>query len=101
MTGAVPLIVGEEPVTWRTWSKISKPSAVVYADAVGQLICPREPLNRSQRRKLRTRYEVDLSDHRRTAQLDNSPLPSRGDAHFFRSVVDVGFHVTDPEAVVN
>ena len=101
MTGAVPLILSEEPVTWRTWSKTSKPHiAVVYADAVGQLIYPREPLNRPQRRKLRTRYEVDLSDHRRTAQLDNSPLPSRGDAHFFRSVVDVGFHVTDPEAVV-
>lgn len=101
MTGAVPLILSEEPVTRRTWSKVSKPHvAVVYADAVGELIYPREPLNRSQRRRLRTRYEVDLSDHRRTAQLDNSPLPSRGDAHFFRSVVDVGFHVTNPGAVV-
>jgi uncharacterized protein YegL len=101
MTGALPLILSEEPVTWRTWSKVSRPHiAVVYADAVGQLIYPREPLNRSQRRKLRTRYEVDLSDHRRTEHLDHSPLPSRGDAHFFHSVVDVGFHVTDPEAVV-
>jgi uncharacterized protein YegL len=101
MTGEVPLILSEEPVTWRTWSRVTKPHiAVVYADAVGQLIYPREPLNRSQRRKLRTRYEVDLSDHRRNARLDTSPLPSRGDAHFFHSVVDVGFHVTDPEAVV-
>jgi uncharacterized protein YegL len=101
MTGAVPLILSEEPVTWRSWSKASRPHiAVVYADAVGQLIYPREPLSWSQRRRLRTRYEVDLSDHRRTAHLDTSPLPSRGDAHFFRSVVDLGFHVTDPEAVV-
>jgi uncharacterized protein YegL len=101
MTGAVPLILSEEPVTWRTWSKVAKPhTAVVYADAIGQLTYPREPLNRSQRRRLRTRYEVDLSDHRRNAHVDNSPLPSRGDAHFFHSVVDVGFHVTDPEAIV-
>jgi uncharacterized protein YegL len=101
MTGAVPLILSEEPVTWRTRYKVSRPNtAVVYADAAGQLSYPRQPPSRLQRRKLRTRYEVDLSDHRRTAHLDNSPLPSRGDAHFFRSVVDVGFRVTDPEAVV-
>ena len=52
MTGAVPLILIEEPVTWRTWSKVSKPHiAVVYADAAAKPIYPREPLNRSQRRK--------------------------------------------------
>ena len=102
MTNALPLILSEEPVTRDTRSKVDRPHiAVVYADAAGQVTYLRRPLNRAEaRRKFRIRYEIDLSDHRRTAQLDNSPLPSRGDAYFFRSAVDVGFRVTDPEAVV-
>jgi uncharacterized protein YegL len=102
MTSALPLILSEEPVTKDTRSKVSRPHvAVVYADAVGQVSYLGRPLSRAEaRRRFRTRYEVDLSDHRRTAQLDSSPLPSRGDAYFFRSMVDVGFRVTDPEAVV-
>jgi uncharacterized protein YegL len=103
MNGTLPLILSVEPVTKETRNKPSKPSvAVVYADINGYVEYFRDrPLTRSEaRRKYRTRYEVDLSDHRRKAQLDNSPLPSKGDAYFFHSVVDVGFHVTDPLAVV-
>jgi uncharacterized protein YegL len=102
MTSALPLILSEEPVSKDTRSMITKPHvAVVYADAAGQLTYLGRPLNRTEaRRTFKTRYEVDLSDHRRTAQLDSSPLPSRGDAYFFRSTVDVGFRVTNPEAVV-
>lgn len=102
MNGTVPLILRAEPVTKETRTKASSPHvAVVYADINGRI----EHLNRppswwDSGRKYRTRYEVDLSDHRRKAQLDNSPLPSKGDAYFFNSVVDVGFHVTDPLAVV-
>jgi uncharacterized protein YegL len=103
MNGTLPLILHEEPVTKDTRSKASSPHvAVVYSDITGHVeYIPNRPLTRAEARKIyRTRYEVDLSDHRRKAQLDNSPLPSLGDAFFFRSFVDVGFHVTDPVAVV-
>jgi uncharacterized protein YegL len=103
MNGTLPLIISVEPVTRETRNKASSPSvAVVYSDINGHIdYLPDRPLSRSEaRRKYRTRYEVDLSDHRRKAQLDNSPLPSKGDSYFFNSAVDVGFHVTDPLAVV-
>jgi uncharacterized protein YegL len=103
MNGTLPLILSEEDVTSETRKKASRPSvAVVYADINGHVdYFPDRPLTRSEaRRKYWKRYEVDLSDHRRKAQLDSSPLPSKGDAYFFHSVVDVGFHVTDPLAVV-
>jgi len=102
MTSSLPLILSEETVTKGTRSMASRPHvAVVYADVVGQVSHLGRPLSRAEaRRGFRTRYEVDLSDHRRTAQLDSSPLPSRGDAYFFRSKVDVGFRVSNPEAVV-
>jgi len=88
-----------------TRMKVSTPSiAVVYADAFGHVASfDGRPLSWAQQvlTKYRTRYEVDLSDHRRTAQLDSTPLPSHGDTYFFKSTVDVGFRVTDPEAVVS
>jgi hypothetical protein len=106
MSSAVPLILSEEPVTRTLLArmKVSKPNiAVVYADAFGQVAYfGGRPLSWAEqvRSRYRTRYEVDLSDHRRTAQLDSSPLPSLGDVYFFRSTVDVGFRVTEPTAVV-
>jgi uncharacterized protein YegL len=48
----------------------------------------------------RTRYDVDISDHRRTAELRSTPLPSRGDYYFFIATVDVAFRVHDPAEVV-
>jgi uncharacterized protein YegL len=106
VTSTVPLILSQEPVTRGMLArmKISKPNiAVVYADAFGGVASfAGRPLSWSQQvlSRYRTRYEVDLSDHRRNAQLDSSPLPSLGDVYFFRSMVDVGFKVTNPEAVV-
>jgi uncharacterized protein YegL len=107
MTGTVQLIVSTTPVDRKIMSRMqpSSPSvAVVYADAFGNLTSLQDwrPLSRSQQwmSKLTTRYEVDLSDHRRTARLESSPLPSRGDAYFFQSTVDVGFRVADPATVV-
>jgi uncharacterized protein YegL len=46
------------------------------------------------------RYEVDLSDHQRTAELRNSPLPSRGGVYNFEATLSVGFRVTDPAEIV-
>lgn len=104
MNGTLPLILNAEPVTKETRGKAAKPYvAVVYADISGHLqYFPDRTLTLAEvlTRRYRTRYEVDLSDHRRKAQLDQSPLPSNGDAFFFRSYVDVGFRVTDPLAVV-
>jgi uncharacterized protein YegL len=106
MTSTVPLILNQEPVakSIRPRTKASRPNiAVVYADAFGQIgYFGGRPLSWAEltRSRYRFRYEVDLSDHRRTAQLDSSPLPARGDAYFFRSIVDVGFRVTKPDEVV-
>lgn len=102
MTSILPLILSEESVTRETRYQVSKPHvAVVYADAYGHVAHLNRPLSRAEaRRTFKTRYVIDLGDHRRTAHLDHSPLPSRGDAYFFQSAVDVGFRVTDPEAVV-
>jgi uncharacterized protein YegL len=106
MAGTLPLILSQEPVSRGLLAKMkeSRPNiAVVYSDAFGQIsYFGGRPLKWSEQvsSRYRVRYEVDLSDHRRTARLDSSPLPSRGDAYFFHSMVDVGFRVTDPAAVV-
>lgn len=106
MTSAVPLILNREPVakTIRPRTKASQPNiAVVYTDTFGQIgYFGGRPLSWGEltRSRFRFRYEVDLSDHRRTAQLDSSPLPARGDSYFFHSVVEVGFRVSDPAEVV-
>lgn len=105
MSATLPLILREEPVTRGLLSRMKEPRpniAVVYADAFGKTYFHDRPLKWSElvASRYRTRYEVDMNDHRRTARLDSSPLPSRGDAYFFHSMVDVGFRVTDPAAVV-
>ncbi|MER7766392.1 hypothetical protein [Kitasatospora sp. NPDC096140] len=106
MTPTLPLIISEEPVP-RGLSgpvKALKPSAAaVYASYDGELAWFQgKPLSWSQQflGKYRTRYEVDLSDHRRTAHLKSWPLPSQDQAHCFDAVVDVGFRVHDPVEVV-
>lgn len=102
----LPLIVSQEPVARGLMSrmKMSRPNvAVVYSDAFGQVTyLGGRPLSWSEQvaSKYRTRYEVDLSDQRRTGVLQSSPLPSSGDRYFFQCTVDVGFRVTDPAAVV-
>ncbi|HLX47171.1 MAG TPA: hypothetical protein VKS82_02455 [Streptosporangiaceae bacterium] len=102
----LPLILSEEPVTRGLLSrmKVSKPNiAVVYSDAFGRITyLGGRPLSWSEQvaSKYRIRYEVDLSDHRRTGVLQSSPLPSSGDRYYFQCTVDVGLRVTDPAAVV-
>jgi len=85
MNGAVPLILSEEPVVTGLMArtKESRPNvAVVCADGEGRIDCfDGRPLKRSElaASHYRIQYEVDLSDHRRTARLDSSPLPAEGD----------------------
>lgn len=106
MTGTVRLILSEEPVSRGLLSRMkeTRPNiAVVYSDGFGEVAYfGGRPLSWSEQvaTKYRTRYEVDLSDHRRVARLESSPLPSHGDVYYFHSTVDVGFRVTDPAAVV-
>ena len=105
-TTTLPLILSQEPVRgMRARTKASTTAiAVVFADAFGRVEISdgRRSLGSSQHglSRYRTQYEVDISDHHRTAQLDSSPLPSRGDTYFFHSTVDVGFRVTNPLEVV-
>ena len=106
MPSTLPLILSREQITRGMRMKVSTPDiAVVYSDAYGRVASfEGRPLRWAQQvlatSAYRTRYEVDLSYHSRTAQLDSSPLPSRGDTYYFRSTVNVGFRVTDPAKVV-
>lgn len=77
--------------------------AVVYATAAGQTAYfGGQPLRRRQLlfSAYRTRYDVDISDHHRRAELRETPLPARGDIYHFAATVHVGFRVHDPVQVV-
>lgn len=106
MKPTLPLILSEEPVPRGQLApvKASKPSAAaVYATVGGELAWfDGRPLSWTQQffSRYRTRYEVDLSDHRRKARLESWPLPSQDQVHRFEATVDVGFRVTDPVEVV-
>ncbi|MEY9934645.1 uncharacterized protein YegL [Catenulispora sp. GP43] len=107
MTGTeVRLILDTRPVPRGPLSSAqpAQPNvAVVYATGFGEVASfDGRPLRRGQQlmSKYRFRYDVDLSDHRRTARLERTPLPSREDAYRFDAEVDVGFRVSDPEAIV-
>ncbi|MEE1795458.1 hypothetical protein PUR28_32565 [Streptomyces sp. BE308] len=45
-------------------------------------------------------YVVDLSDHRRTGRLSNTPLTCSDGGHRFEATFDVGFRVHDPVRLV-
>ncbi|MEV2248890.1 hypothetical protein [Streptomyces sp. NPDC049970] len=45
-------------------------------------------------------YVVDLSDHRRRANVTKTPLTCKDGGHRFQATVDVGFRVHDPVTVV-
>ncbi|MGP4002734.1 vWA domain-containing protein [Streptomyces sp. 8N706] len=106
MTATLSLILSEGPVPRGQLGPVKPTSpnvAVVYATASGELgSTGGRPLTWSQHffTKYRTRYEVDLSDHRRKARLQSSPLTCSDQAHRFEATIDVGFRVTDPEALV-
>jgi uncharacterized protein YegL len=77
--------------------------AVVYSTGAGTVAYfGGRPLSRKEQMfsPYRTRYDVDVSDHRRTVELRSTPLPSRGDYYFFIATVDVAFRVHDPAEVV-
>jgi uncharacterized protein YegL len=105
-TPQVPLILARHHVPHRLVVPERPPRAgvaVVYSTASGQVVCfDGRPLRRGEQfmSKYRFRYDVDTSDHRRVARIEQSPLPSSGDAYFFEAEVDVGFRVSDPETIV-
>ncbi|AGL18926.1 hypothetical protein [Actinoplanes sp. N902-109] len=77
--------------------------AVVYSTGAGQVASfGGRPLKRSEQlfSQYRFRYDVDMSDHRRRAELRSTPLPARGDYYFFVATVDVMFRVHDPVEIV-
>jgi uncharacterized protein YegL len=105
MTVPLRLIKAVSPVQRGMPSRHSTPNtAVVYATAGGQLgsfgnwrpMTYREQLTS----RYRTRYDVDMSDHRRRAYMQSTPLPSKGDYYFFIADVEVGFRVRDPSEIV-
>ncbi|GAA3295950.1 hypothetical protein GCM10020295_24410 [Streptomyces cinereospinus] len=70
--------------------------AVVYATASGDVACfEGRPMKPSQQvfSKYRTRYEVDLRAHQRSAVLGRNPLVSRDGVHAFEVTVDFAFRV--------
>jgi uncharacterized protein YegL len=105
MTVPLRLIKAVSPVQRGMPSQRATPHvAVVYATAGGQLgaldnwrpMTYREQLTS----RYRTRYDVDMSDHRRRAYMQSTPLPSKGDYYFFIADVEVGFRVHDPREIV-
>lgn len=105
MANPVSLILRKDPVIARNPVPARTPDiAVVYATADGQLdlLGPDTRDGRWQRMvsRYRTRYEIDLSDHRRTAQLTTSKLPTADGIYDFETVLDVGFRVYDPIQVI-
>src|SRR5262245_12204783 len=78
--------------------------AVVYADHLGRLhhIRPGQPVGRWEqfRAKYRTRYEVDMRDFTRKAELRKSPPMSADGIHHFEACLMVSFRVRDPVRIV-
>ncbi|BCJ51941.1 hypothetical protein Asp14428_34160 [Actinoplanes sp. NBRC 14428] len=104
MTNSVPLILQQTPVQrgFRPEPARNPSVAAVYATGTGELVYyASRSMTLGERffTKCRTRYDVDISDHRRTAELASTPLRTR-DGHFFIAKVSVGFRVHDPCEVV-
>ncbi|BCJ62793.1 hypothetical protein Jiend_62150 [Micromonospora endophytica] len=107
MTASLPLILRIEPVErgLRSRSTLAAPyeaSVYVSADRKVAVVDDGRPLGRWEQltTSYRYRYDVDISDHRRTVALHSNPLPARGNHWSFDAVLDVGFRVHDPAAVV-
>jgi uncharacterized protein YegL len=103
MTQPLPLILASMPVQ-RTRTVGRDPNvAVVYATGGGDVKSfGGRPLPWKQLAfgPYRTRYDVDIRDQRRTAELRSKPLPSRGGRYSFIATVEVCFRVHDPAEVV-
>ncbi|MEU5962024.1 hypothetical protein ABZ777_12545 [Micromonospora parva] len=104
MNNSVPLIQNQTPVQrgFRPEPNRDPSVAAVYATASGELVFfSGRTLSLGQRMftECRTRYDVDMGDHRRTVDLASIPLRTR-DGHHFIATVNVGFRVHDPCEVV-
>lgn len=104
MTNSVPLVLSQTPVQgfFRPEPNRDPNVAAVYATASGELVYYSGRTRSFGQRFLsecRTRYDVDLSDHRRTAELASKPLRTR-DGHHFIATIDVAFKVHDPCEIV-
>jgi uncharacterized protein YegL len=104
VTAPVSLILNVSPVQRGITPRATTPDvAVVYATAGGRLgFFDGRPMTWKEQltSAYRTRYDVDISDHRRRGHMVSTPLPSRGDYYFFIATVDIGFRVHDPQEVV-
>jgi uncharacterized protein YegL len=103
----IPLILNTQAIPRSRLGTIANlpPSvAVVYpVDGVGWELEGGKPRTATQRffGKHRPCYAVDMSDHRRTANLSKTRLTCSDLAHSFEARVDVGFRVHDPVQVVS
>ncbi|MEV4638072.1 hypothetical protein AB0J80_12045 [Actinoplanes sp. NPDC049548] len=104
MTNSVPLILTQTTVQrgFKPEPARNPSVAAVYANGIGDLVYfSGRTMTLGQRlfTDCRMRYDVDMSDHRRKAELASTPLRTR-DGHFFIASVDVAFRVHDPCEVV-
>lgn len=106
MTSQQSLIVSAAPVPrirFGGFPPVEAHVAVVYVGPGGAILRRNGRKGFPDRRLFpaaRMRYEVDTGDHHRLVELRTNPLPARGEAYFFQAWVEVGFRVSDPEAVV-
>ncbi|MBM9509640.1 hypothetical protein [Actinacidiphila acididurans] len=106
MESTLPLILSLDavpPEEQDAWWREHRSVAVVHLSADGRLtVGTKSPATLWDKLLGRggTRYAVDVSDHRRRAEMRNTPLPCSDQAHRFEATVDIGFRVHDPEEVV-
>ncbi|MFI9154876.1 hypothetical protein [Streptomyces sp. NPDC053367] len=99
MNQPVSLIADQSPVPRVAVgpTKATQPHlAVVYATAAGEVECfEGRPMRPTQQwfSRFRTRYEVDMRPHRRTAVLGRNPLVSADGVHIFEVTVSFSFRV--------
>lgn len=108
MTNPVPLILNKDPIPRSAVGPVKARTpdvAVVYTTAAGEVAVfdpgQRDRWTKRMFSRYRLRYEVDVGDHRRTVELRSSPLPARGGIYHFDTLIDVGFRVVDPRAIVS
>ena len=80
----------------------TRPPLYVTADRKVAVVDDGRPLSRWEQvaTSYRFRYDVDMSDHRRTVELRGTPFSARGNRWHFEATVEVGFRVHDPAEIV-
>jgi uncharacterized protein YegL len=104
VSSPLSIILNVSPVQRGLAARGTTPNvAVVYSTAGGRLAYfDGRPMTWKEQltSPYKLRYDVDVSDHHRRGHMVSTPLPSRGDYHFFIATVDVGFRVHNPLEVV-